>query len=51
MLPGRCKNAIIISKLPIIQIGLKGVMQAHFSDYKLTYCRSVEELRKVRTSS
>lgn len=44
MLPGRCKNAIIISKLPIIQTGLKGVMQAHFSDYKLTYCRAVEEL-------
>ncbi|MEB2418874.1 helix-turn-helix transcriptional regulator [Citrobacter sp. R-1.5.2] len=44
MLLGRCKNAIIISKLPIIQTGLKGVMQAHFSDYKLTYCRAVEEL-------
>lgn len=44
MLPGRCKNAIIISKLPIIQTGLKGVMQGQFSDYELTYCRSVEEL-------
>ncbi|WP_213134628.1 helix-turn-helix transcriptional regulator [Citrobacter sp. FP75] len=44
MLPGRCKNAIIISKLPIIQTGLKGVMKGQFSDYELTYCRSVEEL-------
>lgn len=44
MLRGRCKNAIIISKLPIIQTGLKGVMQGQFSDYELTYCRSVEEL-------
>lgn len=44
MLPGRCKNAIIISKLPIIQTGLKGVMQRQFSSYELTYCRSVEEL-------
>jgi hypothetical protein len=38
------QNAIIISKLPIIQTGLKGVMQAQFADYELTYCRSVEEL-------
>lgn len=44
MLPGRCKNAIIISKSPIIQTGLKGIMQGQFSDYELTYCRSVEEL-------
>lgn len=44
MLPGRCKNAIIISKSPIIQTGLKGIMQGKFSDYELTYCRSVEEL-------
>lgn len=44
MLPGRCKNAIIISKSPIIQTGLKGIMQGKFSHYELTYCRSVEEL-------
>ena len=44
MLPGRCKNAIIISKLPIVQTGLKGVMQGQFADCELTYCRSVEEL-------
>ncbi|EGT0650079.1 response regulator transcription factor [Citrobacter braakii] len=44
MLPGRCKNAIIISKLPIVQTGLKGVMQGQFADYELAYCRSVEEL-------
>lgn len=30
MLPGRCKNAIIISKLPIVQTGLKSVMQGQF---------------------
>ena len=33
MLPGRCKNAIIISKSPIIQTGLKGIIQAQFADY------------------
>ena len=44
MLQGRCKNAIIISKSPIIQTGLKGIIQAQFADYELTYCRSVEEL-------
>lgn len=44
MLPGRCKNGIIISKLPVIQTGLNGVMQKHFPDHELTVCRSVEEL-------
>lgn len=44
MLQGRCKNAIIISKSPIIQTGLKGIIQAQFADYELTYCCSVEEL-------
>lgn len=44
MLPGRCKNGIIISKVPVIQTGLYGVMQQHFPDYELTSCRAVEEL-------
>lgn len=44
MLPGRCKNGIIISKVPVIQTGLNGVMLQNFPDYELTSCRSVEEL-------
>lgn len=44
MLPGRCKNGIIISNVPVIQTGLNGVMHQHFPDYELTFCRTVEEL-------
>ncbi|WP_436859210.1 LuxR C-terminal-related transcriptional regulator [Citrobacter tructae] len=44
MLPGRCKNGIIISKVPVIQTGLSGVMQKHFPDHELTVCRAVDEL-------
>lgn len=44
MLPGRCRKAIVISALPIMQMGLKGAIKTHFPDYELTYCRSVEEL-------
>ncbi|POT56084.1 DNA-binding response regulator [Citrobacter amalonaticus] len=44
MLPGCCKNGIVISKIPVMQAGLKGVMQSHFSDYELTSFSSVEEL-------
>ncbi|HCD2607993.1 TPA: response regulator transcription factor [Citrobacter koseri] len=44
MLPGCRKNIIIISKIPVIQTGLKEVVQGHFPAYELMYCRSVEEL-------
>ena len=37
MLPGRCKNGIIISKVPVIQTGLSGVMQKHFPVMLPTY--------------
>lgn len=44
MLPGCCKNGIIISKVPVIQTGLNGVMQRHFPEYQITACRAAEEL-------
>lgn len=44
MLPGRYKNGIVISKIPVIQAGLRGVFLGHFPDHELTFCRSVEEL-------
>ncbi|VFS12313.1 transcriptional regulator [Citrobacter koseri] len=44
MLPGCRKNIIIISKIPVIQTGLKEVVLGHFPAYELMYCRSVEEL-------
>ncbi|CBG91553.1 helix-turn-helix domain-containing protein [Citrobacter rodentium] len=44
MLPGRCKNGIVISKVPVIQAGLNGIMHHHFPEYEMTSCRAVEEL-------
>ncbi|EAU7887098.1 DNA-binding response regulator [Salmonella enterica] len=44
MLPGCCKNGLIISKIPLIQEGLKGAIIGNFPDYKLAYCRTIEEL-------
>ncbi|NDO81218.1 helix-turn-helix transcriptional regulator [Citrobacter sp. NCU1] len=44
MLPGRYKNAIVISKIPVIQAGLRGIILGHLPDHELTFCRSVEEL-------
>ena len=48
MLPGCCKNGIIISKVPVIQAGLHGVMQLHFPEYELTTCGVVEELTPLQ---
>lgn len=44
MLSASCKYGIIISKLPVMQTGLGGVMARYFPEYELTYCRSQEEL-------
>lgn len=39
-----CKNAIIISKSPIMQTGLASIMSHYFPDYERTISRSQEEL-------
>lgn len=35
MLPGCCKNGIVISKIPVMQAGLKEVMRTHFPEYEI----------------
>ncbi|MCU6665573.1 putative transcription factor YjjQ [compost metagenome] len=44
MSPLSCKHAIIISKSPIIQTGLGGVLSHCFQEYECSYCRSYEDL-------
>lgn len=39
-----CKFAVIISKMPVIQSGLKSIMQMNFPDYELNFCLSLEQL-------
>lgn len=53
MLPGHDQCGIIISKIPVMQSGLKTITSECLPDYIFSCCRSPEELtlRKVRTSS
>lgn len=44
MLPGCCTNGIIISKIPVIQSGLKGIMNTHFPDCDLSFSSTPEEV-------
>ncbi|MBM3073156.1 LuxR C-terminal-related transcriptional regulator [Lelliottia sp. RWM.1] len=44
MLPLKGRHAVVISKIPVMQTGLGGVMACNFPDYELTYCRSQQEL-------
>ncbi|HDG1702032.1 TPA: response regulator transcription factor, partial [Kluyvera ascorbata] len=39
-----CKFAVIISKIPVMQSGLKSIMQMNFPDYELNFCLSLEQL-------
>lgn len=41
MLPGCCKNGIVISKIPVMQAGLKEVMRTHFPEYEIISSASV----------
>ncbi|WJW95283.1 LuxR C-terminal-related transcriptional regulator [Enterobacter pseudoroggenkampii] len=38
------KYGVVISRMPVMQNGLGGVMARHFPDFELTYCRSLQEL-------
>ncbi len=42
MLPGCCKNGIVISKIPVMQAGLKEVMRTHFPEYEIISSASAE---------
>ncbi|HDR2755579.1 MULTISPECIES: LuxR C-terminal-related transcriptional regulator [Enterobacter] len=44
MLPLNGKHGVVISKIPVMQSGLGGVMARHFPDYELNYCCSLQEL-------
>ena len=38
------KHSVIISRIPVMQNGLGGVMTRNFPDFELTYCSSLQEL-------
>ncbi|WP_449506297.1 LuxR C-terminal-related transcriptional regulator [Enterobacter ludwigii] len=38
------KHGVVISRIPVMQNGLGGVMTRHFADFDLTFCRSLQEL-------
>ncbi|EHE7801500.1 helix-turn-helix transcriptional regulator [Enterobacter cloacae complex sp. CDL006] len=44
MLPLNGKHGVVISRVPVMQNGLGGVMTRHFPDIEITYCRSMQEL-------
>lgn len=44
MLPGQGKYGIIISKIPVMQHGLKAIAEEHLPEYAFCVCGSLEEL-------
>ena len=44
MSPLNGKYGVVISRIPVMQNGLGGVMARHFPEFELTYCRSLQEL-------
>lgn len=44
MLSRMCKYGIVISKVPVLKVGLGDIMERHFPDYEITYFRSLEEV-------
>ncbi|EQA1591422.1 helix-turn-helix transcriptional regulator [Enterobacter hormaechei] len=44
MLPLNGKHGVVISRVPVMQNGLGGVMTRYFPDFEITYCRSMQEL-------
>lgn len=44
MLSRSCKYGIVVSKVPVMTVGLGDILERHFPEYELTYCRSLEEI-------
>lgn len=44
MLSKLCKYGIVISKVPVIKVGLGDIMERHFPDYEMTWCHSLEDI-------
>jgi len=42
------KFAIVISKIPMVQMGLGCMMARHFPEYETTYCRTQDELTSLQ---
>lgn len=38
------KHGVVISRMPVMQNGLGGLMARHFPEFELSYCRSLQEL-------
>ena len=34
------KHGVVISRMPVMQNGLGGLMARHFPEFELSYCRS-----------
>lgn len=43
MLPGQGKFGVVISKIPVMQSGLKVIFNENLPDYELSFCRSHDE--------
>lgn len=44
MLSKLCKYGIVISRVPVLKVGLSDIMERHFPDYEMTFFRSLEEV-------
>lgn len=44
MLSRMCKYGIVISKVPVLKVGLGDIMERHFPDYEMTYFCNLEEV-------
>ncbi|BDD53189.1 hypothetical protein PDTA9759_46710 [Phytobacter diazotrophicus] len=42
MLSRSCKYGIVVSKIPVMTVGLGDILERHFPEYELTFCRSLE---------
>lgn len=42
------KFAVVISKIPMVQMGLGCMMARHFPEYEATYCRTQDELTSLQ---
>lgn len=51
MLPGQGKFGIIISRIPVMQSGLKAIVGEHLPDYELSFCRSQDEAATAARST
>ncbi len=51
MLPGQGKFGVVISKIPVMQSGLKVIFNENLPDYELSFCRSHDELTLFTTAA